>query len=98
MPLDAKPASEAGLLRRVPLDDVDLPANQPADLVIALDEALRRLEGVNPRLSQLVDCRFFGGMSIEETAQALDLSPATIKRDWNVARAWLNRELQGQRS
>jgi RNA polymerase sigma factor (TIGR02999 family) len=92
-----KARKRGGLLRRVPLDDVDLPANQPADLVIALDEALRRLEGVNPRLSQLVDCRYFGGMSIEETAQALDLSPATIKRDWNVARAWLNRELQGQR-
>jgi RNA polymerase sigma factor (TIGR02999 family) len=93
-----KTQKRGGLLHRIPLDDAKLPASQPADVLLELDDALRRLERVNPRLSQLVDCRYFGGMSIEETAQALRLSPATIKREWNVARAWLNRELQGQRS
>ena len=93
-----KTQKRGGLLHRVPLDDAMLPASQPADALIALDEAIRRLHGVSPRLSRLVECRYFGGMSIEETAQALGVSPATIKRDWNVARAWLNRELQGQPS
>lgn len=84
-----------GLRQRVPLDAAMLPADEPADALVALDTALRRLEAVNPRLSRLVECRYFAGMSIEETAQVLQLSPATIKRDWHVARAWLNRELQG---
>ena len=86
-----------GLRQRVPLDEATITAGEPADDVVALDAALRRLESVNPRLSRLVECRYFGGMSIEETGQALQLSPATIKRQWNVARAWLNRELQGRR-
>jgi len=86
-----------GLRQRVPLDEATITAGEPADHVVALDAALRRLESVNPRLSRLVECRYFGGMSIEETGQALQLSPATIKRQWNVARAWLNRELQGRR-
>ncbi len=59
----------------------------------ALDEALARLAELNPRQSQVVECRFFVGLSVEETAQALELSPATVKRDWTAARAWLNREL-----
>ena len=53
------------------------------------------LELLDPRLSRVVECRYFGGMSVEEAAEALQVSPATIKRDWSVARAWLNRELQG---
>lgn len=64
-----------------------------ADDLHALDEALARLAQLNPRQSQVVECRFFVGLSIEETAQALELSPATVKRDWTAARAWLNREL-----
>ncbi|MEJ7812214.1 MAG: ECF-type sigma factor [Gemmatimonadaceae bacterium] len=64
-----------------------------ADDLHALDEALARLAELNPRQSQVVECRFFVGLSIEETAEALALSPATVKRDWTVARAWLNREL-----
>ena len=93
-----KTQKRGGLLHRIPLDEAKLPASQPAETLVELDDALRRLEGINPRLSHLVECRYFGGMSIEETAQALRLSPATIKREWNVARAWLNRELLGQRS
>jgi RNA polymerase sigma factor (TIGR02999 family) len=59
----------------------------------ALDDALHRLAALSPRQAQVVECRFFVGLSVEETAEALDLSPATVKRDWTVARAWLNREL-----
>lgn len=59
----------------------------------ALDEALERLAALNARQAHVVECRFFVGLSIEETAEALDLSPATVKRDWLAARAWLNREL-----
>lgn len=64
-----------------------------ADELQALDDALRSLEELNPRQSSVIECRFFGGLSIEETADALSLSPATVKRDWLAARAWLNREL-----
>lgn len=81
----------------VSLDDVDIPMaaiDRHADDLQALDDALERLAALNPRLGQVVECRFFVGLSIEETAEALDLSPATVKRDWTSARAWLNRELR----
>jgi RNA polymerase sigma factor (TIGR02999 family) len=64
------------------------------DALIALDAALAALEKRNPRQRQIVECRFFGGMTIEDTAEALALSPATVKRDWTMAQAWLYRELQ----
>ena len=76
-----------------PLDDAMAMAVERGDELLALDEALGRLAGVNERWARVVECRFFGGMSVEETAEALDTSPATVKRDWTVARAWLNREL-----
>jgi RNA polymerase sigma factor (TIGR02999 family) len=62
--------------------------------LIALDESLRRLHERNPRQSRIVECRFFGRMTIEDTAIALGLSPATVGRDWLVARAWLYRDLK----
>lgn len=71
---------------------VPLPVQRSEDLV-ALDEALNRLAEVDPRQSQVVECRFFGGMDIPATAAALGISPATVKRDWAMARAWLNQEL-----
>jgi RNA polymerase sigma-70 factor, ECF subfamily len=61
--------------------------------VLALDEVLRRLEAVDGRRAQVVVCRFFAGLDVEETAAALGVSQATVKRDWSFARAWLNREL-----
>jgi RNA polymerase sigma factor (TIGR02999 family) len=64
----------------------------PGDL-LALDRALHRLEAIDPRQCRVVECRVFAGMSVEETAHVLEVSPASIKRDWTVARAWLNREL-----
>lgn len=75
------------------LDDALAPIDRHAEELRALDEALARLEAANPRHSRVVECRFFAGLSIEETATALALSPATVKRDWTAARAWLNREL-----
>lgn len=70
------------------------PIDEHADELAALDEALQRLAALNPRLAQVVECRFFVGLSIEETADALAMSPATVKRDWLAARAWLNKELE----
>jgi RNA polymerase sigma factor (TIGR02999 family) len=77
------------------LEEIDAMSvlDRHADELHALDEALARLAELNPRQSQVVECRFFVGLSIEETAEALALSPATVKRDWTAARAWLNREL-----
>ena len=67
---------------------------RPAVLV-TLDEALEQLEAMNPRQAQVVECRFFAGMTIEETAYALDLSEPTVNRDWRAARAWLSLRLEG---
>ena len=66
----------------------------PVEDLVALDRALSQLEALNGRHARVVECRFYGGMSVEETADALDISPATVKRDWALARAWLNRALQ----
>lgn len=77
----------------IPLESVVVAAQtRPGDL-LALDEALSRLERLNERQARVVECRFFAGMGIEETGTALGISPATVKREWTVARAWLNREL-----
>lgn len=90
-----------GDLERVPLDDQQVPAGRavPPDetsvLLAALDDALRRLEELEPRRARVVECRFFGGMTVEETATALGVSPRTVKRDYAMAQAWLQRELEG---
>jgi RNA polymerase sigma factor (TIGR02999 family) len=68
-------------------------AEARGDDLLALDEALERLGHLSPRQARIVECRFYGGMSVEETAESLDVSPATVKREWATARAWLNREL-----
>ena len=85
-----------GGLGTEPLDDAVAMAISRSDELLALDEALDRLAVVNERYGRVVECRFFGGMSVEETAAALGTSPATVKRDWTMARAWLNRELGEQ--
>jgi RNA polymerase sigma factor (TIGR02999 family) len=91
--LSRRAAKRGGERRRVPLDDGMLVSEAPAEEVLALHDALARLEAENPRLVRMVECRYFAGLSIEETAEATGTSPATVKRDWTVARAWLNREL-----
>jgi RNA polymerase sigma-70 factor, ECF subfamily len=70
----------------------EMPAESAGDLV-ALDDALQKLETLAPRQSQVVELRFFGGLSLEETAEVLAVSVATVRRDWSLARAWLFREL-----
>ena len=77
----------------VPLDDAVAIAVSRSDTLLALDEALDALAQVNARCARVVECRFYGGMSIEETAEALETSPATVKREWGFARAFLNRAL-----
>jgi RNA polymerase sigma factor (TIGR02999 family) len=72
----------------------DFPAPE-ADRILDLDAALHNLAALNPRHARIVECRFFGGMTIEETATALGISTATAKRDWIVLRGWLQRELEG---
>lgn len=79
---------------RVPLEtDLMAFSSSQSDALQALDESLQRLETINPRHGRVVECRYFGGMTVEETAAALDISPATVSRDWQFARAWLKREL-----
>ena len=72
-----------------------VPASHGIDFV-ALDEALVALEQLNPRQSRVVELRFFGGLSLEETAHVLDVSVGTVRRDWSLAKAWLFRELGGR--
>ncbi|MEQ1692310.1 MAG: ECF-type sigma factor [Gemmatimonas sp.] len=78
---------------RVELSD-DLPAANDRDLdLIAVDEALIRLAAMDARQARIVELRYYAGLDIEETAAALDISPATVKRDWVLAKAWLQREI-----
>jgi RNA polymerase sigma factor (TIGR02999 family) len=77
----------------------DLIAAEQVDLdVVRLDDALVRLSALDSRQGRIVELRFFGGLSIEETAEVLNISPATVKREWVMARAWLNRELAIRRA
>ena len=88
-------AKRGGGAVTVPLDDVShLLGIDVADELLALHEALDRLAVLSPRQEQVVEARFFGGLSIEETAMALAISPATVKRDWQLASAWLQREMK----
>lgn len=68
----------------------------PSNALAALDDALQRLEEIDPRQSRVVECRFFGGLTVEETAAAMDISPRTVKRDWAMAQAWLHREMTSE--
>jgi RNA polymerase sigma factor (TIGR02999 family) len=68
--------------------------NTDIDTILVLDESLKRLEKLDDRLSKIVEYRFFAGLTIEETAEVLDISPATVKRDWRTAKAWLYQDLK----
>jgi RNA polymerase sigma factor (TIGR02999 family) len=81
--------------RPISLDDVDIPVTERADVIVALDEALDRLARMDARLAQVVECRFFGGLTEAETAAALAVSQRTVAREWAAARAWLHQELRG---
>lgn len=82
-----------GEQHRIPLDDVIVFSEGKSAELIALDEALSRLAAIDARQSRIVELRFFAGLSVEETAEVLNISPKTVKRDWSVARAWLHREI-----
>ena len=86
-------AKRGGSRIRVTLDAGLLATEAPAIDFEALDEALTRLESLDAELARVVEVRFFGGLSIDEAAETLDVSPATVKRRWTVAKAWLAREL-----
>ncbi len=79
---------------RLSLSVATLGVEQDADEVMALDDALRKLEKHDSRMARIVSLRFFAGLSVDETAESLELSARTVKREWSVARAWLYRELQ----
>jgi RNA polymerase sigma factor (TIGR02999 family) len=96
--LQRRTAKRGGAYRRITLED-DLAIAEAADGdVLAVHAALERLQAIDERQSRVVECRFFAGMNIEETAEALGVSPSSIKRDWALARAWLNRELVEDRA
>jgi RNA polymerase sigma factor (TIGR02999 family) len=89
----ARAAEKRGSGERITLNEaIDLSKKGEVDL-IALDEALQELERLDSQQTRIVELRFFGGLSIEETAEALGISPATVKRDWSTARLWLRRQL-----
>jgi RNA polymerase sigma factor (TIGR02999 family) len=80
---------------RVQLDEALAVAKETDVDLLAIDKALDKLETIDPQQARVVELRFFSGLSVEETAAALGVSPSTVKRDWRVARAWLRREIGG---
>jgi DNA-directed RNA polymerase specialized sigma24 family protein len=90
-----------GGLKRVPLFEIESTLESSASIdearssaLIALDDSLRRLEEVDSRQSRIVECRFFGGMTIEDTATALGIAPITVRRGWTMAKSWLYQDLK----
>ena len=82
-----------GGLSPLPLDEERLVSAERSEELLALDAALEQLDEREPGLARIVECRTFGGLTVDETADALEISPATVKRRWSLARAWLYREL-----
>ncbi len=88
-----KRAKRGGSDIRVPFEDAVAIASAPELDVVALDEALKRLAEIDEQQGKIVELRFFSGLTVEETAEVLGISPATVKRDWSMAKAWLHREI-----
>lgn len=82
--------------RHVPLDEGAIVREERAGELVALDDALTRLAAIDPRKSQIVELRFFGGLTVEETAEVMKLAPITIMREWRAAKAWLWREISAK--
>jgi RNA polymerase sigma-70 factor (ECF subfamily) len=89
-------AKRGGGAIQVSLAEATSVAQEQAANVVALDDALKNLERIDARQSEIVELRFFGGLSVDETAEVLKVSPATVSRDWTFARAWLRNEMRGQ--
>jgi len=88
-----KSEKRCGNRKKVPLDSILLYAEDQSDDLLALDDALNQLARKDARQAQIVELRFFGGLSLEETAEFLSISSRTVKRDWRMARAWLHAQL-----
>ena len=91
-------AKRGGGVLQIPLDEALIGARTGGADMLALHEALTSLSKVDPRKGRVVELRYFGGLSVEETAEVLRMSPETAKRDWKMAKAWLLRQLSGDRS
>ena len=87
-----------GPATKVTFDEALVVSNEPREDFVALDDALEALAAFDERKSRVVELRFFGGLSVEETASVLTVSPETVMRDWRLAKAWLQREMRGDRS
>ena len=90
-------AKRGGGARKVSLDEAAVVSQERAADVVALDDALVGLAAIDPQQSRIVELRFFGGLTVEETAEVLKLSPATIKREWSTAKAWLYHEISNHK-
>jgi RNA polymerase sigma-70 factor (ECF subfamily) len=88
-----KCAKRGGAEKLVSLDEVAVVSVERAAELLALDDALNKLEGIDPRKARVVEMRYFGGLTVEEMAEALKVSPDTVMRDWRLAKTWLRREL-----
>jgi RNA polymerase sigma factor (TIGR02999 family) len=86
-------AKREGELRKVPLEEATMMSDQRARELVALDEALGELAKLDPRKARVVELRYFGGLSLEETGEVLEISTMTVRRDWRAAKAWLYRAL-----
>jgi RNA polymerase sigma factor (TIGR02999 family) len=86
-------AKRGGAQKRVTLDDRTMTVASRAEEIVAIDRALDKLQSLDPRLCQVVECRFFSGLTDAETAKALSVTPRTVQRDWLKAKAWLHHEL-----
>ena len=93
-----KQLKRSGAARRVPLDEAATVCGDRSDDIVALDDALQALAKYDSRKCEIVELRFFGGLTVEETAELLQLSPITIIREWNKAKAWLYHALSAERS
>ena len=91
-------AKRGGDIRRVSLDEAMVVAQDQAAELVALDDALKGLAEIDPRKCQVVELRFFGGMSVEESAEVLGVSAVTVMRDWSTAKAWLQRAMKEVRT
>jgi RNA polymerase sigma factor (TIGR02999 family) len=88
-----RPRAEGGEVRHVSLEEAMTVSDGRDQDLVALDEALDALAALDPRKSRVVELRFFGGLSVEETAEVLQVAPVTVMREWNKAKLWLHREL-----
>ena len=83
-------------MRRVPIESIEMATEDRAELLIAVDEALEKLKSLDGRQARVVECRFFGGMTEDETAEALGIGLRTVKRDWAKAKSWLHKEIAAE--